>query len=59
MTEAEYREQILSELASVSVKVIARAMNVSEGCAARVRKGEKVPHPRHWTVVAELGGTSD
>jgi CRISPR-associated endonuclease Cas1 len=56
MTEAEYRERVLPGLAEVPVRTIAAAMAVSQGYAARVRKGETVPHPRHWPVLAQQGG---
>jgi CRISPR-associated endonuclease Cas1 len=51
MTAEEYRDRVLPGLASVSVRAIAAALGVSHGYAARVRKGETVPHPRHWSAL--------
>ena len=55
MTKDHYRVRVLPELACVSVRMIAAAMDVSLGYAARVRKGETVPHPHHWDSLARLG----
>src|SRR5262245_8046998 len=44
MTEAEYRARVVPGLAGVPARTIAAALRVSQGYAARVRKGETVPH---------------
>jgi hypothetical protein len=54
MTEVEYRARVLPGLAKVPVRAIAAAMGVSQGYAARVRKGEAVPHPRHWSTLTDV-----
>jgi hypothetical protein len=56
MTEDEYRARVLPGLARASVRAIALAMGVSQGYAARLRKGETVPHPRHWAALSGLAG---
>jgi CRISPR-associated endonuclease Cas1 len=48
MTEAEYRAHVMPALARLSARAIAAVLGLSQGYAARVRKGEIVPHPRHW-----------
>jgi hypothetical protein len=54
MTEAEFRARVLPGLAGVPVRAIAAALGVSQGYAARVRKAEAVPHPRHREPLARL-----
>jgi CRISPR-associated endonuclease Cas1 len=55
MTEEEYRAQVLPGLCEMSVRAIASTLGVSQGYAARVRKGETVPHPRHWVRLHTVG----
>jgi CRISPR-associated endonuclease Cas1 len=57
MTEEEYRSRVLPGLAVLPVRAIASALGVSPGYAARVRKGEVVPHARHWPVLTDLRGS--
>ena len=54
MTQDEYRERVLPTLASVSSRAIMAAMDVTQAYALDVRKGKRLPHPRHWSCVAEL-----
>jgi hypothetical protein len=54
MTEDEYRRRILPGLAEALVRAIATAIGVSEGYAARVRKGVAAPYRRHWEKLALL-----
>lgn len=54
LTQSSYREMILPRLAGVTVPILAQALNVSEPYAAKVRKGQHVPHPMHWQALAEL-----
>ena len=58
LTQSSYCELILPRLAVVTVPTIAQALNVSEPYAARVRKGQHVPHPMHWEKLADLVGVS-
>jgi hypothetical protein len=51
----EYWLRVLTGLAGVPMRAIAAALRVSQGCAARVRKGETVPHARHRESLARLG----
>jgi hypothetical protein len=54
MTEAEYRSRVVPRLARMPARAIATALGVSQGYAARVRTGERVPHPRHWSTLADV-----
>jgi len=54
LSEEEYRATVLPGLAKKSVRAIAATMGVSYGYAAQVRKGETVPHPRHWAALQNL-----
>jgi hypothetical protein len=58
LTQSAYREKILPRLAEVTVPQIAGTLGVSEPYAAKVRKGQFVPHPMHWQVLAELVGVT-
>jgi hypothetical protein len=37
------------------MRAMAKATGLSEGYCSLVRRGLKVPHRRHWAVLAELG----
>jgi hypothetical protein len=54
MTEEDYRARVVPRLAAVTVREIAAVLGVSLGYAARVHKGEVVPHARHWDGLCRL-----
>lgn len=58
LTQSAYREMILPRLGGVTVPAIAKTLRVSEPYAAKVRKGQHVPHPMHWKALAQLVGVS-
>ena len=58
LTQSSYREFILPRLAEITVPAISQTLSVSEQYAAKVRKGQHVPHPMHWQALAELAGVS-
>jgi CRISPR-associated endonuclease Cas1 len=58
LTQSSYRELILPRLAEITVPAISQTLNVSEQYAAKVRKGQHVPHPMHWQALAKLAGVS-
>ena len=58
LTQSSYCEMILPRLSGVTVPTLAQTLNVSEPYAAKVRKGQHVPHPMHWQAMAELVGVS-
>jgi len=59
LNQSTYRELILPRLATIMVPVLARALNVSEPYAAKVRAGKYVPHPMHWQALAQIAGVSN
>jgi CRISPR-associated endonuclease Cas1 len=54
LTEEVYREKIQPALAGITVPAIANALGISEPYATNIRKGKRVPHPRHWQILAKL-----
>jgi CRISPR-associated endonuclease Cas1 len=53
LTADFYAEKIQPQLINVSGRAIARQLSVSCGYAIEIRRG-RVPHPRHWQVLANL-----
>jgi hypothetical protein len=58
LTEKFYAEKVQPLVASLSNSAIARHLGVSRGYANEVRHG-RIPHPRHWRVLATLMGESN
>ncbi len=56
LTEKVYREKIQPRLAAFTVPAIASALEVSKPYATDIRAGKRVPHPRHWRILAALVG---
>jgi CRISPR-associated endonuclease Cas1 len=56
LTEKAYRQKIMQRLGKVRVSMIASALAVSLPYATDIRKGKRVPHPRHWQTLAKLAG---
>jgi len=52
--EKAYRSKILPRLPKLTVKAIRLALDVSHPYATLVKRGLKIPHPRHWTTLADL-----
>jgi CRISPR-associated endonuclease Cas1 len=59
LTEKMYREKTLPRLAGIAVPKISNALGISEPYATDIRAGRRVPHPRHWLVLAKLAGVSE
>lgn len=53
LTAEFYSKHVQPRLAAVSGSTIAKELNVSYCYADDIRKG-RIPHPRHWKVLAEL-----
>jgi hypothetical protein len=51
-----YRREILPRLSKLTVKKIRLAIGVSHPYATLIKRGLKIPHPRHWLALAELAG---
>jgi CRISPR-associated endonuclease Cas1 len=58
LNEEAYRTKIQPALAEISVPAIATALGVSEPYATGIRRGRRIPHPRHWQTLARLAGVS-
>jgi CRISPR-associated endonuclease Cas1 len=58
LNEEAYRQRILPKLVNVSSANIANALSVTWAYASHIRKGEKLPHPRHWQTLAEISGAT-
>jgi hypothetical protein len=58
LDEEFYRREILPRLSSFTVKAIRLAVDVSHPYATLVKRGDRIPHPRHWIRLAELVGVS-
>jgi hypothetical protein len=54
--EDVYRQEILPRLSEVTVKAIRLILKVSHPYATLIRRGQSIPHPRHWMPLAELVG---
>jgi hypothetical protein len=56
LDEEYYRNKIIPSLAGLTLKTIRTTIDVSNPYAAMIRKGERIPHPRHWLKLADLVG---
>jgi hypothetical protein len=54
LDEDFYRREILPRLSEFTVKVIRLAIDVSHPYATLIKRGERIPHPRHWLTLAKL-----
>jgi CRISPR-associated endonuclease Cas1 len=52
LTGEFYREKIQPRLATVTMRAIMEALEISKPYAADIRSGKRVPHPRHWQRLA-------
>ena len=59
LTEEVYREKIQPLLKGISTSAMAKALDMGWSYASELRKGRKLPHPRHWLKLAELVGVSE
>jgi hypothetical protein len=51
-----FAQEIQPNLAGVSVAAMMRATGLSRPYCTRIRRGDNVPHPRHWEALEGLGG---
>jgi hypothetical protein len=56
LDEEAYKREILPRLERLTVKAIRLRLDVSHPYATLVKRGLKIPHPRHWMALAELAG---
>jgi len=58
LNETFYREKIQPRLWAIKVPIIATDLVVSKPYATDIRKGRRIPHPRHWLTLSRLVGIS-
>jgi CRISPR-associated endonuclease Cas1 len=58
LTRDVYVKRVQPALAGVAKSRIRSALGVSEPYSSDIRTGKRIPHPRHWKVLAELAGVS-
>lgn len=58
LDEDYYRREILPRLFELTVKKIRLATDVSYPCATLIKRGGKIPHPRHWLALARVAGVA-
>ncbi len=58
LDEEVYRREILPRLSVLTVKTIRSVIDVSHPYATLIKRGERIPHPRHWRTLANLVGIS-
>jgi CRISPR-associated endonuclease Cas1 len=56
LSEDVFRARIRPLLAQIEVPIIAKSIDVSKPYATSIRRGERLPHPRHWERLANLVG---
>ena len=56
LNEDTYRTKVQPALAGIAVPTIAAALGVSGPYATDIRRGQRIPHPRHWKSLAQLVG---
>ena len=50
-----FARDVLPHLRGIPLRAMAEATGLSEGYCSFVRRGQKVPHRRHWAALARLG----
>lgn len=51
----EFARKILQGIQDVPIEKMAKATGLSMRYCSLIRRGLRVPHPRHWEVLARLG----
>jgi hypothetical protein len=54
LNEDVYRREIQPRLKQITISTIASALHVSVMYAMHIRRGQRIPHPRHWQKLAEI-----
>jgi CRISPR-associated endonuclease Cas1 len=52
----EFRREVLPGIQMVTVNALMRATGLSKRYVWRIRRGEYVPHPRHWEALRNAAG---
>jgi len=59
LSQETYRRDILPRLAPLKLPTLMAAMGISKPYAINIRSGKRIPHPRHWELLAKLAGLSN
>jgi hypothetical protein len=54
-----FKHEILPGLRDVPLSIIARATGFSRGYCSFIRRGVRIPHPRHWEALRKIARTGD
>lgn len=58
LNQQQYLQKIQPLLMGLSTSAIASTLGVTWAYASNIRKGKRLPHPRHWLTLAGLVGVS-
>jgi hypothetical protein len=53
---ALFEREILPAIRQVPLRELMQATGLSLPYVSQIRRGEKVPHPQHWSKLREVGG---
>jgi hypothetical protein len=54
-----FKREILPTIQAVPLSKLVRATDLSLRYCSQVRRGERIPHPRHWQSFVAAGAASD
>jgi hypothetical protein len=54
ISDEVYRTQVQPKLRNVTLSEIMQSLQVSIVYASHIRRGTRVPHPRHWQALCRL-----
>jgi CRISPR-associated endonuclease Cas1 len=54
LDEDFYRRDILPKLSTLTVKSLRLAIDVSHPYATLIKRGDRIPHPRHWLALSRI-----
>jgi hypothetical protein len=56
--DGTFQQEILPGLRAIPVLQMVSATGLSEAYCYRIRRGELVPHPRHWRALKEVAASA-
>jgi hypothetical protein len=59
MDPAVFEREIQPKLKTVSLLETMRATGLSQTYCGMIRRGVRIPHPRHWEALCELVGAAE
>jgi hypothetical protein len=58
LDEATLKEKIVPRFSEIQVPALAAVLMVPEPYATAIKRGTRIPHPRHWLALASVVGIS-